>query len=563
MAWSPTPYSLAAFVAVAIALSLAVVTWRHRTEPAARTFGALVVAIGAWAAVYGVQLGFGSPAEQLLWQAVTFSVASTVPPLWLGFALRYAGRDGWLTRPWLAAFALEPLGVTAVSLTNPRHHLMWTGASFGADPSVPVAVFSFGPGYYVHVAYAYLGVAVGVGLVASVAVRAATLHRTQAAVIIAGVLPPFAAHVAYTLGVGPVPGLDLTPFAFALTGACFALALFYLDLLERTPVALRHALAASGDGVVVVDDTGTVVDATDVARSVLDPPPEAGRPAARSLPGADLDDADGRHVEATSEGARRHYDVHVTPLRDHRDRVVGRAVVLRDVTDRRAYERRLEVANRVLRHNVRNGVNVIRGRAASLREGDDPSAAAAAIEERATRLLSASEKAKSAVELDRAAGDGAVAVDVAAVTDRVVAATRASHPDAVVQRSGAGRALATVPDERVVETAVENVVENAVVHSDAAVPRAQVAVTREPSGVTVRVADNGPGLPPVERRVLEAGAETPVEHSRGVGLWLAHWSLSAAGGDLRVDVDESGTTVELAFPAADADPTARAAAADD
>ncbi|PYZ02701.1 hypothetical protein C8039_04105 [Halogeometricum sp. wsp3] len=38
---------------------------------------------------------------------------------------------------------------------------------------------------------------------------------------------------------------------------------------------------------------------------------------------------------------------------------------------------------------------------------------------------------------------------------------------------------------------------------------------------TIRIEDDGPGLPETEREVLTTRTETPLTHSAGMGLWLA------------------------------------------
>jgi signal transduction histidine kinase len=64
----------------------------------------------------------------------------------------------------------------------------------------------------------------------------------------------------------------------------------------------------------------------------------------------------------------------------------------------------------------------------------------------------------------------------------------------------------------------------------------------------VTISENGPGIPDEERRVLEAGTETPLEHSSGLGLWFAYWLVHYVGGDITLDVDDGGTTVAVTLP---------------
>jgi signal transduction histidine kinase len=99
-------------------------------------------------------------------------------------------------------------------------------------------------------------------------------------------------------------------------------------------------------------------------------------------------------------------------------------------------------------------------------------------------------------------------------------------------------------------TAVQNLVENAVEHNDAAVPTVRVdagTVETDPETVEVTVVDNGPGIPENERAAV-AGDEpiTQLNHASGLGLWLVRWIVDSCGGDLSFETGrDGGTAVSL------------------
>jgi len=91
---------------------------------------------------------------------------------------------------------------------------------------------------------------------------------------------------------------------------------------------------------------------------------------------------------------------------------------------------------------------------------------------------------------------------------------------------------------------------NAAQHGDSL----EVTYTVEMTGdgeVAVRVQDGGPGLPDMERRVLEAGRETPLEHGSGLGLWLINWIVTGLGGEVTTTVDDGTTVTVRMSPATD------------
>jgi signal transduction histidine kinase len=143
-------------------------------------------------------------------------------------------------------------------------------------------------------------------------------------------------------------------------------------------------------------------------------------------------------------------------------------------------------------------------------------------------------------------------VDVRSVAEDLCEEYADSYPDATIEVSGDDEAI--VGNHMAVRMLFEIPLENALQYNDQAEPTVSFDIRRSDAGeVTVRLADDGPGLPEVERRVLERGEETPLHHGTGVGLWTLHWLMTRLGGDVSFsENDPSGTVVELTFPASDA-----------
>ncbi|WP_318569685.1 sensor histidine kinase [Salinigranum marinum] len=241
-------------------------------------------------------------------------------------------------------------------------------------------------------------------------------------------------------------------------------------------------------------------------------------------------------------------------------------------------EQRLEVLNRILRHNLRNDMNVVLGYADVISSQSERAVvvdAAETIHETGSDLVDLGRKAQWIDEgLDDSAAERRQ-IDVVPLVDDVVADLSAAYPAVEVRTALASSAPALVAPA--VETALRNVVENACEHNDAAEPRVDVAVTvgaGDPSAdgadaesgantdadpvpapdggdggrVRIVVADNGPGISDYEREVVTGDRETALEHGSGIGLWLSRWLVEHSGGTL--DFDDNlprGTVVTLSF----------------
>jgi signal transduction histidine kinase len=229
----------------------------------------------------------------------------------------------------------------------------------------------------------------------------------------------------------------------------------------------------------------------------------------------------------------------------------------------REREQRLSVLNRVLRHNLRNDMNVIVGYAQLIDEqvtDDTLSRASETILSKGQHLVDLSEKARW---VDTSLDDqlSRQPLDAVTLAEDAVDTVSEEHPAADIRLSTPrGATLLAVPGVR---AALVNVVENACVHDDSSEPTVKVTVTVDDDTVRVAVADTGPGIPAHEREVLRADSETALDHGSGLGMWVVNWLVQQSDGELTFDENSPrGSIVTLAFEAVGAESERTAAAAD-
>jgi len=220
-----------------------------------------------------------------------------------------------------------------------------------------------------------------------------------------------------------------------------------------------------------------------------------------------------------------------------------------DITAKKRRDRLIEVLNRVLRHNLRNKMAAIQGFADAIARRTDGESARMArrIVETATDLTALSEKSQNLQMATRGA-DPLAPRDVLADVRAVVSELQTEFPDTEfsIQATSCEDVMAT---ERL-RLALRELGVNAAQHGDSPGVTYRVETTGD-GEVAVRVRDEGPGLPEMERRVLEAGRETPLEHGSGLGLWLVNWIVTGLGGEVTTAGDDGTTVTVRLSPATD------------
>nr|WP_233510277.1 PAS domain S-box protein [Haloferax sp. Atlit-4N] len=258
-------------------------------------------------------------------------------------------------------------------------------------------------------------------------------------------------------------------------------------------------------------------------------------------------------VVAGQTGSERQFQTTIA-AKSSEDEFDGIVCIGRDVTDLHEHERRLSVLDRVIRHNLRNKMNIAQAHATMLLEGtddEDTRESAAAIERATSELLSLAETArKFSSALDPDVTERVQPQNVADCVRNVVEGARISYPAATITVDAPESAHAWA--HSTFELAVNELVDNAVVYGgDEVEIELSVADDDGPEQVVVRVADNGPGLPPLERESIMTGRESPLQHTNGLGLWFVRWAVTNSNGSMDiVDNQPNGTVIELRLPRA-------------
>ena len=252
-------------------------------------------------------------------------------------------------------------------------------------------------------------------------------------------------------------------------------------------------------------------------------------------------------VNYRADGVPFWNEVRVTPVTDDDGDVTHFLGIQTDITRRKRSKRLIQVLNRVLRHNLRNDMGVIRGLGELLE--DEPEEAAdfgKTIKETAQRLIDLSEKAR---ELEKAANRNAIPsrIGLESLLADVVATYRRAYPNATIDvRLRSDRAVCAGSELR---EAVSELVENAVKHAVDSDPHVVITAEEDEGWVVLSIEDNGPGIDEMEATVVSEGKEHALEHGSGLGLWLANWVVTQYGGSFQIRSTGDGSRATIRLPA--------------
>ena len=214
----------------------------------------------------------------------------------------------------------------------------------------------------------------------------------------------------------------------------------------------------------------------------------------------------------------------------------------------------LRLLNQVMRHDIRNDLQLIGAYAELLEEHVD--------EEGVEYLKIIKESTESATDLTATARDLARvmldtdcevrSVSIESVLAQQVEELRTGHPGAVVTVEG------SIPDVEVagndmLGSVFRNLLGNAIQHNDETPPEVTVSAAERDGSIEVRIADNGPGVPDSQKDEIFGRGEKGLESSgAGIGLYLVQSLVDTYGGDVFVeDNDPEGAVFVVELPVAE------------
>jgi diguanylate cyclase (GGDEF)-like protein/PAS domain S-box-containing protein len=347
-------YVTATLVSAVVSVVVAVLALRRRHVPGAGALSAMMFAAAWWCTTYAGELLATSEAAKDAWARSEYLGIVLIGPCWLLFSLRYTGKLAPTGRKGLLLFVVPAMTLVA-ALGGTRLGLVWTDAGLENFGDSTMYVVVHGPWFWVNISYSYACLLIGAVVLLSTVLSEVKPLTTQGAVMVLAVALPWIANVLTLFWAAPRAGLDLTPFALALSGALCAIGLSRYGVLQVFPgmVSLARDTVIQGmrDGVLVIGRGGVVLSANRAAEHFLGVEPGAAS-------GLVIDDYLGPLPEFPSprgEGPRqysfettlgegddeRYVEVIASPLAAN-PHSPGLVLSMRDVTDRHALQEELE-----------------------------------------------------------------------------------------------------------------------------------------------------------------------------------------------------------------------------
>jgi len=323
---------------------MTVLAWYKRDEPGGKPLAVFNLALFVGSAAYAADISATSAVVQRTWARVWLVAQAGTAMAWLFVAIEYAGYRKWATRRVVALLVLEPVALAVLLVVPTTDELVVDWPVGGTAGSIVQSGNASGtPLFFAH-SLAILVVSLAGSIVfVQLFVRSRHMYRTQAAAVLLAALVPWVTVLTQVLLVQFSE--DPSIFAWVVSGVALTAGLYRFKPLDTVPAAHESIVEEMGDGAIVIDNDGRISYANPAARSHLSGEAVVvGRDMAQVLDGWEElghEDGEWQDLSLSVDGDQRFLELQVTPFTDRFDRVVGRLVVIRNVTERERRTRRL------------------------------------------------------------------------------------------------------------------------------------------------------------------------------------------------------------------------------
>lgn len=330
--------------------ALTIFAFRQRDNPVAHYFGWLTLLAGIWAFSWILLVLSKDEVQARIGWSIIFSCIALTSTILLFFVIQYSGNGAWLTIRKIIFFLVIPCFSILVVWTNQYHKLFFTNVFYSRSVLFLNWLPEFGPWFWVHTLYSYLVISAALILIITIIIRSTDLYRRQAIALLIGALFPVAFSLVGTFRLLPLFSGSITHMPFILSCLVFAWAIFRYQFLDLAPVARSRLINTMQDGMLVLDKHNRIVDINPAMQFILRSITDQDLKKSEHMVGQPFGDVVGsesqlfQHIfdnESTNTEIKlghrtdcNYYDLSISPIIDKLGHVVGRMIVLRDVSRR-------------------------------------------------------------------------------------------------------------------------------------------------------------------------------------------------------------------------------------
>lgn len=331
-------------------LAVYVIANRKQYGEMASCFVPGVLAMAVYCFAYAFSLTSSTLAQIRFWSVMQYFGMPFAPAFGMLFVQRYLGYK--LSRRRIAAWLAIPAFALLSNATNEWHHLHYREYKIHETLGAPYNDIEVGPTYIIMGCFILVCLLGSIVLLLSRWRDTDRAYRPQLVSLVVGHAVPMVVSFLYLVGATP-EGIDPVPMVCGVTALLMWWTIESSRLLTIVPIAKETIFHSIGDGVVVLDQAGRLVEYNEgcgrmfggLNTTMLGRPLEEVWPAmfGGTASAPKLDGSPRELQIVADDGEERFYQVRISPLRQSVKRAVpGAVMIISDITELKQMQKKLE-----------------------------------------------------------------------------------------------------------------------------------------------------------------------------------------------------------------------------
>jgi len=328
---------------------------RRCFSPGKKSFMLLLVSCIIWSLTYSFELGALDLNTKIIWAKIKYLGVISIPLFWITFSYQYTQKKEALKKRHYLLISLIPIFSLFLTWTNEWHGLIWSYHSLKIDNGLLIRASTYGPWFIFYIFYSYILLFWGTFFLIKNIINSPHIYKGQIISILVGILAPWIGNILYLIKLTPISNLDLTPFAFSLTGVSFGCGLLRFQLFKVVPLAHDMVIENISDAILVLDLQNLIVDINPSGEKLFGHSSKIIGQQAKNILSPwwnqfKLDFLKETSIEIDKEGFS--FELRLIPIFDKYHHIKGKVIILHDITERKRAEEAIKKSHKELEHRV-------------------------------------------------------------------------------------------------------------------------------------------------------------------------------------------------------------------
>lgn len=348
------PYHIPYILSFLISFSIGLITWQRRDVRGVKVYAFLAFSQCTFSFGYMMELGSPTLENKIFWddfQWIGFIFWVVLFPI---FTIQFTQYKRFNHKSTWALLSIVPIIFVLLLVTNQSHGLLHNQEYLIPGTPFNALRYDFTPAVWGFSLYGYLILTISFARLLINYFNTAPIYRAQVGAVVVGGGIPILATLLVLSGVEFGSQRDITPFTLAIGNLFIAWGLLRHRLFDVVPVAWDIVVQTMDDFVIVLDPSMRILGVNPITQKTFSPNDKSivGKSAIKIFnpwlkqlsPLQNKNDGQ-VEIEGVLNGKTKVIDVHVTPLQDQDNKLLGKVYVARDITDQKRMEHQLRLLN--------------------------------------------------------------------------------------------------------------------------------------------------------------------------------------------------------------------------